>query len=168
MSAPVTRPGGLLLLLAVWRWKRPEARLLLGLSCIPQTPVAYEAVPLFLLVTTIGEGVWLWLSTLLLIPVINSLAGKPYDEWMMLSGQWMIWVVYLPALVIVLRKPNVAPENDLLVNLIGRVAQREAGEKSSDGPADQEARLPIEHKPIRLRLAKVFKRRRDVEAGRVT
>jgi hypothetical protein len=112
MSAPVTRTGGFLLLLAALRWRRPEARLLLGLSLVPQTPVAYEAVPLFLLVSTIGEGVALWASTLLLIPVVNSLSGKPYDEWMALSGQWMIWLVYLPALAIVLRRPNIAPLTD--------------------------------------------------------
>jgi hypothetical protein len=112
MSAPVMRPGGLLLLLAALRWRRPDARLLLGLSLIPQTPVAYEVLPLFLLVSTIAEGVVLWGATLLLIPVVNSLSGKPYDEWMALSGQWMVWLVYLPALVLVLRRPNVAPLTD--------------------------------------------------------
>ena len=66
MSAPVTRWGGPLLLLAALRWRRPEARLLLGLSCIPQTPVVYEAVPLFLLVTTLREGVALLVVTVLL------------------------------------------------------------------------------------------------------
>jgi hypothetical protein len=114
MSAPVTRWGGPLLLLAALRWRRPEARLLLGLSCIPQTPVVYEAVPLFLLVTTLREGVALLVVTVLLGHFLPNSSTLPYDEWMALSGSWMIWFVYLPCLVMVLRRPNVAPEGDLM------------------------------------------------------
>ncbi len=116
MSAPVTRWGGPLLLLAALRWRRPEARLLLGLSCIPQTPVVYEAVPLFLLVTTLREGVALLVVTVLLGHVLPDSSTHPYDEWMSISGSWMIWFVYVPCLVIVLRRPNVAPEDDLVAS----------------------------------------------------
>jgi hypothetical protein len=112
MSAPVTRWGGPLLLLSALRWRRPEARLLLGLSCIPQTPVIYEALPLFLIVTTIEEGVVLLLVTMLLGPIVNSGPIRSYNEWMSMSGFWMIWLVYLPCLVMVLRRPNVAPADD--------------------------------------------------------
>jgi len=33
--APFSRPGGWVLLLAALRWRRPEARLLLAIHCIP-------------------------------------------------------------------------------------------------------------------------------------
>ena len=112
MSAPVTRWGGPLLLLAALRWRRPEARLLLGLSCIPQTPVVYEAVPLFLLVTTLREGVGLMVVMMLLGLVLPTIPTQSYDAWMAASGAWMIWFVYLPCLVLVLRRPNVAPAGD--------------------------------------------------------
>jgi hypothetical protein len=112
MSAPVTRWGGPLLLLATLRWRRPEARLLLGLSCIPQTPVIYEALPLFLLVTTLREGVALLVVTMLVGAVLPGSATQSYDEWMSVSGFWMIWLVYLPCLVMVLRRPNIAPDGD--------------------------------------------------------
>ena len=42
------RPGGFLLLLALLRWRRPEARLLAVLSLMPQTTALYEALPLAL------------------------------------------------------------------------------------------------------------------------
>ena len=112
MSAPVTRWGGPLLLLSALRWRRPEARLLLGLSCIPQTPVIYEAVPLFLIVSTLREGVAFLVVTMLLGAVLPGIPTDSYDDWMTTSGFWMIWLVYLPCLVMVLRRPNVAPAAD--------------------------------------------------------
>jgi hypothetical protein len=112
MSAPVTRWGGPLLLLSALRWRRPEARLLLGLSCIPQTPVVYEAVPLFLVVTTLREGVALAVVTVLLGAILPGIPTASYDAWMAASGSWMIWLVYAPCLVMVLRRPNVAPAGD--------------------------------------------------------
>ena len=112
MSAPVTRWGGPLLLLSALRWRRPEARLLLGLSCIPQTPVIYEAVPLFLLISTLREGVAFLVVTMLLGAVLPGIPTDSYNDWMATSGFWMIWLVYLPCLVMVLRRPNVAPAGD--------------------------------------------------------
>src|SRR5512143_1398998 len=46
--AAVLRPGGLLLLLALLRWRLPEGRLLATLAVLPLTPHLYEAVPLLL------------------------------------------------------------------------------------------------------------------------
>lgn len=112
MSAPVTRWGGPVLLLALLKWRRPEARLLAGLACIPQTPVVYEALPLFLIVRTLEEGLILCLSTLLMVPVARALQPLDYLEWMRVNGQWMIWFVYVPALLILLRRPNAAPDDD--------------------------------------------------------
>jgi hypothetical protein len=112
MSAPVTRWGGPLLLLAALRWRRPEARLLLALSCIPQTPVIYEAVPLFLIVTTLREGVVLLVMTVLVALVMPKAGTLSYDAWMAVVGSWTIWLVYLPCLIMVLRRPNVAADGD--------------------------------------------------------
>jgi hypothetical protein len=107
MSAPVMRWGGPFILLALLKWRRQDARLLAALACVPQTPVLYEAVPLFLLVQTFREG------TLLI--VLTALAGKmiavttwgvDYHTFMNASGQWMVWLVYLPCTVMVLRRPN--------------------------------------------------------------
>jgi hypothetical protein len=46
MSSPVAhwRVGGPLLLLALLRWRRPEARWLAALACVPQSTLPYEGV----------------------------------------------------------------------------------------------------------------------------
>ena len=121
MSAPVVRFGGPLLLLALIRWRRPEARLLVALACVPQTPVAYEALPLFLLVRTIDEGLLLLVPAMLL-PIVNPAGAGSYEQWMSTNGRWMIWLIYLPALLIILRRPNVGADDDLVCRLVNRLS----------------------------------------------
>jgi hypothetical protein len=104
MSAPVMRWwGGPLLLLALWHWRYRDARLLVALSCVPQTPVLYEAVPLFLLVTRHEEGMVLVAMTM--VVQTASVGLGPYescDAWMQTSGLLMLYLLYLPCLVMVL------------------------------------------------------------------
>src|SRR5262249_33259563 len=66
MSAPVMHlaAGGPLILLSLAKWKRPEARLLAVLACVPQTTLLYEAVPLFLVVERWYEGLALSILTI--------------------------------------------------------------------------------------------------------
>jgi hypothetical protein len=107
LSAPVTRWGGPLILLALLKWRRQDARLLVALACVPQTPLLYEVVPLFLLVQTFREGTMLVVLTALVERiVVMTAAGADYQALMALSGQWMVWLVYLPCTVLVLRRPN--------------------------------------------------------------
>jgi hypothetical protein len=49
---------------------------------------------------------------MLLGPIVNSGPIRSYNDWMSMSGFWMIWLVYLPCLVMVLRRPNVAPVHE--------------------------------------------------------
>jgi hypothetical protein len=112
INAPITRwgAGGPLLLAALVKWRRPEARLLAALACMPQTPVIYEAVPLFLIVRSIREAAVLITFMGVAGQIINArAAGTAYMEWMAISGNWLVWLVYLPCLVMVLRRPNTAP-----------------------------------------------------------
>lgn len=107
MSTPILRLGGPLVLLALLRWRQPEARLLVALACIPQTPVLYETVPLFLLVRTVPEGLGLVVLTFL-VGIIGAQAqasAESYQAWMALNGQWIVWLVYLPATALVLSRP---------------------------------------------------------------
>jgi SAM-dependent methyltransferase len=109
--APVLRPGGFLLLLAFIRWRRPEARLLGALALVPQTTVLYETLPLFLIPATPREGYALalasWVAAFVqdwaVPPGSVSLTGSIAARWPIVAV-----LVWLPALVLVLRRPNVA------------------------------------------------------------
>ncbi len=109
--APVTRPGGFLLLLALLRWRRREARLLGALACVPHTILPQEALVLFLIPTTYREGAALSLLTSLAVLLVYVL-GAPRGYAALLDLAWpiMLVVVYLPVLVLVLRRPNTAPQ----------------------------------------------------------
>lgn len=108
MTPLVLRPWGFLVLLAALKWRRPDARLLLALACVPMTPVPYETLPLFLVVETWAEGgilvglMWLaaWLGSGY---VMNDAA------WFDVNGRTFVWCVYLPCVAMILRRPNVRP-----------------------------------------------------------
>jgi len=105
--APLTLPGGPLLLLALFKWKRPEARLLAALACVPHTTLAYEAVPLFLVPRSWNEAWILWAGTFVAF-IGHELTG-PYASqfaWVRASGIWLVACAYFPCLVMVLRRRN--------------------------------------------------------------
>jgi hypothetical protein len=106
--APVTLPGGVLAVFALWKWRRPEARLLAVMALVPHTMLPYETLPLFLVPQTWREA-WILLAGTMLAVVLHG-AGEPYASptaWATASGQWIIVCVYIPCLVMVLRRPNV-------------------------------------------------------------
>lgn len=108
MAAPVAHlsVGGPLLLLALLRWRRADARLLAALACIPQTTLLYEAVPLFLIVRRWHEG--LGLVVLSLAAQLSMPDRRPgdYDAWVWHIGDQMVLWLYLPCLAIVLLREN--------------------------------------------------------------
>ena len=106
--APVSRFGGFLLVLAVLRWRRAEARYLLVLSFIPQTMVLYECVLLSLIPATRLQAV-----TLALLSYVayrgSGLASQlwPAHPEYASQGHWIVVWQYLPCLAMVLLRPNV-------------------------------------------------------------
>jgi hypothetical protein len=110
--APVTLWGGPLILLALLKWRRPESRLLAVLACVPHTTLMYEALPLFLVPRTWTEGWILWGGTFLAL--VGHASGGPYQSqlsWVRAAGMWLVVCAYLPCLVMILRRPNVAPDS---------------------------------------------------------
>jgi len=108
-KAPFQRPGGVLLLLALIRWRRPEARMLALLALVPHTTMVYEQLPLLLIPRT-GKmfGMLLGLSYVAALLVYTraifgpSVAGTLDRQW-----PYFLLLVYLPALLMVLRpEPN--------------------------------------------------------------
>jgi hypothetical protein len=108
--APIMTPGGAFALLLLARWRRPEARLVLALACVPQTPLLYETVPLFMVPHTIAEGGVLWLGSWL-VALWQSLGGPFATDLARFTASNMAigWLLYLPCTVIILRRANVGP-----------------------------------------------------------
>jgi hypothetical protein len=103
---PVLKPWGWVLLLAAVRWRSPEGRLLLAMSCIPQTTSLYESLPLFLVCRRRQDAY--------LIAALSHVAAFVQDRYYSAPGQiletvianrWPVFLVtlWLPALVMVLR-----------------------------------------------------------------
>ena len=107
LRIPVLGAGGPLLLLALARWRRPEARLLLAWACVPHTPVLYDVVPLGLTATTRREALALaLLSHAALVLQDAVVQGLDPVASASVAAAILNALVYLPALVLVLRRPN--------------------------------------------------------------
>jgi hypothetical protein len=104
----VLRPGGVLLLAALLRWRRPEARLLAALAVVPQNATLYDTLPLFVIPATINEAAILALAShgawhLALARRADPTSLQVADA----NALTYLLLLYLPALVMVLRRPNV-------------------------------------------------------------
>lgn len=109
ITAPITEPGGFLLALAGLRWRRADARLLLALACVPHTPALYDALPLCLLITCAEEGMILWAAAFVCRAAIDRLLPPEPTMAVMfaINAKLITWLIYLPCLIMVLRRPNV-------------------------------------------------------------
>jgi hypothetical protein len=103
-GAPVFQRGGFVALLGVLRWRRPEARLLVALACVPQTMLLYEALPLFLIPRTTREAVVLLVAS----DAAQAVAAYVSGGALATAGAGL-WLLYLPASLIVLRRKNEGP-----------------------------------------------------------
>ena len=118
MVALITLPGGFLVCLALLKWRRPEARLLVALACVPHTPSLYDVLPLFLCVRTWREGIGLAGLTYVAYAFIG---GGPFDayqdiqnfnELCYVRAQRNLWLLYMPCVLAVVARPNVASAGD--------------------------------------------------------
>jgi hypothetical protein len=102
--APITRPGGVLLLLALLRWRTPEGRLLAAWAFIPRTEHVYDLLPLLLVARSAADAALLTTCGLLAL-VVLALQPMPPDELIPRSiAAWptLFGLIYLPSLFVVL------------------------------------------------------------------
>ncbi len=117
LRPPVLLPGGVLVLLALLRWRRWEARLLVAMACVPHTTLVYETLPLFL----VTRG---WRQSMAFAALsLAALAGQFYldirlpdgstEDSMLAFTQWTadvgslsLALIYLPLTILVLRRGN--------------------------------------------------------------
>jgi len=108
IHAPLVLPWGWLLLLALLRWRRREARLLLALAALPQTVHFAQSLPLLL--TAGSRRDLLVLGATLGIALILGPTAPTNATWgQMMQAAWPYILVggYLPAVILLLRRPNV-------------------------------------------------------------
>ena len=107
VTAPLLHPGGPLVLLVLLRWRRPEARLLVAMACVPHTTLLYETLPLFLVPAT-------WLQSLLLAALtwvartVEVMIG-PYPSLAShtaTTATISIALCYLPCVAMILQRRN--------------------------------------------------------------
>ena len=108
--APVTMfaGAGVLLLLALARWRRPEARLLAFLACLPQLPYWADQLPLMLIPRGRREMQGMMLVTLVgFVCWAQFGRSDPNGDVIDSIRPFSIVFTYVPALCLVLRRKNV-------------------------------------------------------------
>jgi hypothetical protein len=105
-AIPILTPAGPMLLLALFRWRRPDARLVLLLGCVPMTITGYELLPLFLVPATLRQSMVLAIGSSL--AVLNNSISWVDDRtisWLIATSGHVV-LVFWPALFMVLARPN--------------------------------------------------------------
>ena len=148
IRALVRHPAGPLVLLALLRWRRPEARLLVALACVPHSTLFYEALPLLFVVPETERQVralWAlsWIGTLVQIVLVFLPGYDFFGDHVSVVGELMLALVYLPCVILVLRRPNVAPADlpmPAWVESVGRALSRLHERATAHGPGGAAAR----------------------------
>jgi len=116
----VMRPGGVLLLLSLLRWRRPEGRMLAVLAVVPQTSLLYEMVPLLLIPRNSRQ------MTLIvgLSIVAGAFAWHTDPSHRLSAAVQTLWLpsfalCYLPSLYLVLRRTNTSVDEPAQPAVVG-------------------------------------------------
>ena len=138
-EAPVERKSrkllvivvSVLLLAALFRWRRPEARLVVAMACVPQLLYFADQLPLWLVPKTRRESMLLSATSLVAWTLALVTAGRG-ERQPAFSSMWFVMAgVYVPALVMVLRRPNEGPVPQWLERALMRVPAAVRGRASS-------------------------------------
>ena len=98
--------GGVLLLLALLRWRRPEARQIAAVALVPLSPHVYEALPLLLLARSRREMLVLTLCGTLGFFAALTVPRPGGPDHGPIPWAIVFLSCYLPALVAVIRRSN--------------------------------------------------------------
>jgi hypothetical protein len=99
-------PFGILVLPALLRWRRPEARLLLLMATVVRTPALYDELPLFLIPGSQRESFVLAIGSYLAV-IVQEYAIRGDSQNAALSAAGLILFLYVPATIMILRRPNI-------------------------------------------------------------
>ena len=100
-------PVGFVLLLAALRWRKPAARWLFVFALVPVTSPMYESIPLFMSVRTFRQALILALLTHTarwVEAIASPYPAGTFTQWLRVSAVCTVCLVYVPALVWILRE----------------------------------------------------------------
>jgi hypothetical protein len=120
LRVPALSFGGAFLLLALLRWRRLDARVLLACAVVPHTPSPYDVLPLALVARNLREGLAFALLTYVALTLqIAWMLPAPATDRPRLGALILNICVYLPALAAVLARPNES-DGEAVDGLLGR------------------------------------------------
>ena len=106
----VMLPIGPLVALALLRWRRADARLLFLMACVTRSVTGYAELPLFLVAQTARQSFVLCIGSYI-ATIVQGAAVAPSGYYnLRLADTAYLMCLYLPAIVLVLRRPNVAAD----------------------------------------------------------
>jgi len=97
---PALQLSGLVLLLAILRWRQPEGRLFIAMSVVPQLALFYDQLPLWLVPTTAWRSALL--SALSWIAWAQWYPSRALESSVAAAQPWILWLIYFPALALLL------------------------------------------------------------------
>ena len=122
---PISALGGVIVLLVLLRWRRSEAWLVLFVSLMPATSGWYNALVILTIAATYREA-----CVLSLVSSLGLIGGRyslllmdPTTDVNRFVGAVMIATIYLPAVVVLLRRPNEGEAPAWLRFATGRITQ---------------------------------------------
>jgi hypothetical protein len=116
--SPLSTGVGAVAVLALLRWRRPEARLLFAMSVIPHALYFYDELPLWLVAASRRQAMMLTASSWLGWVGWVATSGAPGGPLLIDTPVWVVVALYLPSLLMVLARENVGDVPDWLERLI--------------------------------------------------
>lgn len=118
---PLLRPFGFIILLALLRWRTPEGRLLIVMAVAPQVFYFYDQLPLALVART-GRQLLLLAAASWVAWAITWMSCTHKPACVEFGEPWIVPLLYLPALLLVLSRPNTGSTPEWVERVAGRVS----------------------------------------------
>lgn len=106
MRPPLTQTGGFLIPLVLLRWRRKEAWLIMAMALLPASWGWYNVVALITVAATWHEAIALSALSTAGSLISGFIPMGDLDTFYRVTGAMLVASAYLPAVAVVLKRPN--------------------------------------------------------------